>query len=166
LGPEYPLRKQYPELGIYLAGTADLILMDTTGELIIVDYKTNNAPKKKDLVLDTNGMVSNVQMAAYITMAENQLKTTVGRASFYSIEQRSSIKVIDPAGPPKTNSVLPVKRADYEPVLTALNNTLTDIVQYLTTGQYPVAAPANRSVCTDCPVKAVCRINFSGGEKA
>lgn len=166
LGPEYPLRKQYPELGIYLAGTADLILMDTTGELIIVDYKTNNAPKKKDLVLDTNGMVSNVQMAAYITMAENQLKTTVGRASFYSIEQRSSIKVIDPAGPPKTNSVLPVIRADYEPVLTALNNTLTDMVQYLTTGQYPVAAPANRSVCTDCPIKAVCRINFSGGEKA
>jgi len=166
LGPEYPLRKHYPELGIFLAGTADLVLMDNNGELIIVDYKTNNTPKKKDLVLDANGMVSNVQMAAYITMAENQLKATVGRARFYSIEQRTSIKVIDPAGPPKTNSKLPVVRDNYEPVLIALHKTLTNMVQYLKNGLYPVTNPANRGVCTDCPVKAVCRITFSGGDNA
>ncbi|AEJ18236.1 PD-(D/E)XK nuclease family protein [Gracilinema caldarium] len=166
LGSEYHLRRHYPELDIYLAGTADLILMDTEGQLIIIDFKTNNAPKKRELWLDSSGMVSNFQIAAYIKMAEQQLKTTVSRAAFYSIEQRMNVKVIDPEGPSKKNTILPVKRTDYEPVLTKLDETLALMVDYLKIGNYPVVHPANRGICTSCPVKAVCRINFSGGDKA
>ena len=166
IGPEYPLRKHYADLGIYLAGTADLILMDRVEQLIIIDFKTNWVPQKKDLLPDEDRRVSNFQIAAYISMAEEQLQRAVSQASFYSIEQRTNIEVIHPAGPQKKNSKLPVIRSDYTPVLESLDQTLALMVEYLKNGKYPVVDPADRRRCTACPVKAVCRINFSGGEKA
>lgn len=164
LGPEYPLRRKYPELGIYLAGKADLILMNNNGNLIILDFKTGKAPQKRELWPDAEGLVSNFQIAAYIRMAENQLSASVSHAAFYSIEERKTTRVIDPEGP-TNRSPLPVVRTGYEPVITKLDETLAVMVEYLKTGRYPVVEPANRSICASCAVKAVCRINFSGGDK-
>ena len=166
LGPEYPLKLHYKELGIYLAGTADLILLDNQDRLIIMDFKTNNTPKNSELCFDSNGRVANLQMAAYIRMAEDQLKAKVDRAYFYSIEQRASISVIHPDGPVRSNAKLPLSREQYEPVLQFLDKTLAIMVQSLKTGHYPVVEPAERKFCLSCNLASVCRITFSGGDRA
>ncbi len=166
LGPEYPLRLLYKDLGIYLSGIADLILMDNKGKLIIIDYKTKNTPKSKELYFNTEGLVTNLQMASYIKMAEAQIGAQVGRAVFYSIEERKNTRVIHPEGPKNKRSQLPKMRPDYEPVLEYLDEVLADMVASLREGSFPVVDRAYRKICSPCPVKAVCRINFSGGDKA
>lgn len=166
LGPEYPLSLLYENLGIYLAGKADLILLDNEEKLVIVDFKTKNTPKPKDLYFNTDSLVTNLQMAAYIKMAEAQIGSPVGRAVFYSIEERKNTWVVHPAGPKTKRSQLPKPRPEYEAVLDYLDSVLANMVASLREGSFPVVDRAYRKICSQCPVKAVCRITFSGGDKA
>ncbi|WP_304223003.1 PD-(D/E)XK nuclease family protein [Gracilinema caldarium] len=165
LGPEYPLNLLYENLGIYLSGKADLILMDNEGKLFIVDFKTKKTPKPKELYFNNDGLVTNLQMASYIKMAEAQIGSPVGRAVFYSIEERKNTWVVHPEGPKNKRSPLPLPRLGYEGVLEHLDMVLTDMVASIREGSFPVVDRAYRSICSQCPVKAVCRITFSGGDK-
>ncbi|MCA1949049.1 MAG: PD-(D/E)XK nuclease family protein [Treponema sp.] len=165
LGPEYPLSLFYKNLDIYLSGKADLILMDNEGKLVIVDFKTKNTPKPKELYFNNDGLVTNLQMAAYIKMAEAQIGSPVGRAVFYSIEERKNTWVVHPEGPKTKRSPLPLPRLDYEDVLKHLDMVLADMAASIRKGSFPVVDRAYRSICSQCPVKAVCRITFSGGDK-
>lgn len=166
LGAEYPLKRAYPRLGIYLAGKADILLLDNEGQLVIIDYKTSNQPKNRELWFNEDHRVENLQMAAYIRMAEEQCNARVSRATFYSIEKREHTMVIHPDGPKRKNSVLPVKREDYLPVLQTMDATLKTMVTYLKEGRYPVVEATRRRICATCTVAPVCRITFSGGDRS
>ncbi|MFQ3547291.1 MAG: PD-(D/E)XK nuclease family protein, partial [Termitinemataceae bacterium] len=171
IGSEYPLTYNYPTFGITLAGISDLILQDSTGNILILDFKTNTLPTTGELLPNQEGRLGNYQMISYIRMAESQLKKPVSRAAFYSIDQRKLFEVLSPKGislqtaQERNKSRLPVTRDSIETLVTdILEQQIKEIIDFLRKGCYPVPKLEDRDVCSTCQVKSVCRITFTGGE--
>ncbi|MDR1399193.1 MAG: PD-(D/E)XK nuclease family protein [Treponema sp.] len=74
LGAEIPLRREYPPSETVLSGKADLVLQDSAGDLLVMDFKTASLPPAAALVAMDDAETAipqNVQMAAYINMIEH-----------------------------------------------------------------------------------------------
>ena len=74
LGAEIPLRREYPPSETALSGKADLVLQDSAGDLLVMDFKTASLPPAAALVATDDAETAipqDVQMAAYINMIEH-----------------------------------------------------------------------------------------------
>ncbi|QQO09889.1 PD-(D/E)XK nuclease family protein [Breznakiella homolactica] len=165
LGPEFPLRKTYASAEIALSGIADLLLQDKNGSYVLTDFKTGRIPAAAELAADGDDSVpANVQMAAYIGMAESGGKPKVRTARFYSLDQRKYQKLVDDEAPPRSNLLFPVPREGYENEVLAVDRLFSQVLDHIGGGRYPVPDAGSRWVCADCRVSSVCRIPFMGGE--
>jgi hypothetical protein len=164
VGAEYPLQRNYAALGISLAGTADLVLQSGAGSLVLTDFKTANMPDAVDLTPGEDGLIGNLQIAAYIRMIEDEGAEPVAEARFYSLDNRTYQKVVSLAPPARSNLLLPVPREKYQNAIDAVDQTVAAIADNLALGNFPVPDPDRRDVCASCRVASVCRIGFSGGE--
>jgi len=164
MGAEYPLTRNYGALGINLTGTADLALRSGSGSIVLTDFKTAKAPGAADLTAGDDGLVGNLQMAAYIRMIEDNDAESVAEARFYSLDNRAYQKVVSPEPPARSNARLPVPREQYQSAVDAVDQTVAGIAENLMMGNYPIPDPDYRDVCAACRVASVCRIGYSGGE--
>ncbi|GAB1482267.1 PD-(D/E)XK nuclease family protein [Treponema sp.] len=164
LGSEFPLRKEYPELGLALSGIADLVLRANDGSLRVIDFKTGMMPSSSTLIVDENKDLANVQMAAYIAMLEKEATENVQEAYFYSIDTRDYRRLISAETAKKSNSILPLPRDEYEEELEALDESMEAAASALDSGYFPIPPPGSRSPCIQCRVSSVCRLSYAGGE--
>jgi hypothetical protein len=164
LGAEFPLKREYPELGPALSGVADLVLKMNDGSLAIVDFNTGLMPATADLVPDADGLLGDLQMASYVRMAEGDGSVQVRAARFYSIDNRNFRPVLADEERLRANARLPLSRDEYGTALDAVDETMQAAAGALVGAEYPVPPPGSRAACATCRVISVCRLPFAGGE--
>jgi ATP-dependent helicase/DNAse subunit B len=164
LGAEFPLKRAYSELGLSLSGIADLVLRTDEETLAIVDFKTGLMPAAAALVPDEAGFMGDLQMASYIRMLEGDGASKVRSARFYSIDNRRFRHVVADEERSRANSLLPLRREEYDDALKAVDETMETVAGALEESAYPVPQPGYRAACATCKVLAVCRLPYAGGE--
>ncbi|MDR1445878.1 MAG: PD-(D/E)XK nuclease family protein [Treponema sp.] len=161
LKPEYPLRREYPDLGLAMTGKADLVLRRTEKGYILTDFKTGLMPDKKDLLADEETSPANVQLPAYINMLEHGSSGKVNLARFYSLDNREYRDVINDDAPPNPSHTLPMNRKDYRCEIDWVDRILADLVSAMNEGDYRVPEMEDRD-CKNCSVSALCRSVYTG----
>ncbi|MCX7655530.1 MAG: PD-(D/E)XK nuclease family protein [Treponemataceae bacterium] len=154
----------------YLTGRIDLLTLHPDGFLTITDFKRGHLPKSSQLVVQESASPAienqyDIQLAAYIKMVEatpieGSLRT-VRWARLYSLEEGKFQKVVDPEGLSRQNSRLPLPRDSYESTLDMVDWLCDEYIEALERGVFPVPDIEHQEVCTNCPVRSVCRIPFS-----
>jgi hypothetical protein len=162
IGPEQALRRKFDGTDVLLSGISDLVAEDEDGKIILTDYKTGIMPAVSELLSEDNEIISNVQMAAYISMIEDSNKTTVKTARFYSLDNRDFRNVVSSIPPQRKNTKLPVEREAYQKEIDDVEILFKEIVDHMNVGNYFVPLPNERYYCNECRVSSVCRIPFSG----
>ncbi|MDR1324958.1 MAG: PD-(D/E)XK nuclease family protein [Treponema sp.] len=172
LGAEIPLRREYPPSETALSGKTDLVLQDSAGDLLVMDFKTASLPLAAALIATDDAdtaIPQDVQMAAYINMIEhihNAADTSdtndappplVTRARFYSIDNRKFCDVVDEKGG-KGKYHLPRTPEEYQREKDGVNALFAQVSDTVKQGAYQVTK--DRSNCGACTVSSVCRHAF------
>jgi hypothetical protein len=180
LKPEYPLRREYPDLKLAMTGKADLVLKRTEKDYILTDFKTGVIPDKRDLLaaeetspeenhaaefrslsFARRQVPANVQLPAYINMLEHGSKSKVNLARFYSLDNREYRDVINDDVPPNPLRVLPMNRKDYQSEIDWVDRILAALASAMNEGDYRVPEMEDRD-CGSCSVSALCRSVYTG----
>ncbi|MDR2483283.1 MAG: PD-(D/E)XK nuclease family protein [Treponema sp.] len=137
-----------------LNGRIDRVSVSPEDVPVIVDYKTNAYPSKKDSGA-VDGVIGDFQMPVYVRLYEEARKQQVGGAFFFSINKRDIGAVIGSPGGKRGQG-----REDYEPTLEALEGYIGRFCAALKDLNF---APEEISVgdCAGCVYKTVCRTAYS-----
>ncbi|MDR2419048.1 MAG: PD-(D/E)XK nuclease family protein [Treponema sp.] len=172
LGAEIPLRREYPCSETALSGKTDLVLQDSAGNLLVLDFKTASLPLTSALVAMDDAepaIPQDVQMAAYINMIEhgnhnaNTSDTNaaspplVTRARFYSIDNRKFLNVVGQNGG-KGKYHLPRTPEEYRREVNGVDALFARVADTVKQGAYEVTK--DRGNCVVCTVSSVCRRAF------
>ena len=125
---------------------------DGTRTYAIIDYKKKEPPKKKDVFLDAEGALANLQMASYVELCD-RAGMKVERALFWSIERASALEVF---GPGAERSDAEAYRGERQ----ALLRSLDAAAGMLRSGAF-LRADRRRGPCDGCAWKAACRATFA-----
>lgn len=145
-----------PDLAADFEGRADRIAWreNPDGAKIhaIIDYKKKDPPRRKDIFLDAEGGLADLQMAAYVELCERS-GMKVERALFWSIERAGALGVFGPYD----------ERPDaeaYRGERRALLRALAEAADMVRAGTFLRPDP-QRGPCAGCAWKAACRANFA-----
>ncbi len=178
VGVEIPLSWEDNQNNIPLFGKLDLVIKaeePADSEHFLLDFKTNMLPKPKDLILDEGNdedsnkdsndeMLGNYQLASYIFLLEEN-KMPVEKASFYSLDKREYLPVVDPKGP-RSKSSLPKTRANYAKEIESVEGFFYYSISLLEAELFPALNRDEREACKNCPYHPFCRINYLGEDIA
>ena len=165
VGPEQPLRREFENIPIALAGISDLVMRDDEGNTILTDFKTGVMPSTGELRAENPGEEPlNIQIAAYISMIEKFGRTKVRTARFYSLDNRTFKEVVSEKKPSKSNLKLPVTREEYQKEVEDAERAFRRLAEKMDAGEFMVPPPNKRLFCNECRVSSVCRIPYSGGD--
>lgn len=149
-----------------LFGRLDCVLVSADEQVLILDFKTNSLPSKKECFPDDNGVVSNFQMPMYVTLWENQtVKESVSKAAFVSIQKSEFIPIIGDFGGRKKG--LNRDGAEgFEKLLEGFEARLDEYVTALETANFEQLTQISFQTCQDCSWKTLCRTTYTvSGEK-
>ena len=137
-----------------LNGRIDRVSVSPDDVPVILDYKTNAYPSKKDSSA-VDGVIGDFQMPMYVRLYEETRRQSVGGAFFFSINKRDIGAVIGSPGGKRGQS-----REDYGPALEALEGYICRFCAALKRLNF---APEEISVqdCAACVYKTVCRTAYS-----
>lgn len=156
---EVNLAEPFEEARILLSGRADRVCTRPSAteetpekeEYAIVDYKRNRIPGKKAVLVDGQGMLMDLQLAAYSRMLFS-MDRSVEQAHYFSIESCTSRVVFGPKGArPSWN--------DFEPERRALENAIDSAGRILKEGSFLAIKPSDRS-CALCTARPSCRAHY------
>jgi hypothetical protein len=172
---ERVLSMELPDLGLALEGRADRVVFRTArialdadssmqasdasspgsppGEgCLLIDYKRKRCPAKKEFLTDESGRIQDFQINAYAAMLESA-GFPVLQAFYWSIEDNKPVAVFG-SGKQRPD------RASFEPERGALGKALIEASERIREGRFLEIKPSKQA-CSNCPVRAVCRIHFS-----
>jgi RecB family exonuclease len=188
LGAEIPLRHEYPPSETALSGKADLVLQDSAGDLLVMDFKTASLPPAAALVATDDAETAipqDVQMAAYINMIEhgNHNATNASNASNTSDTNVDNTSDTGNAAPPplvsrarfysmdnrkfrdvvderggKGKYHLPRTPEEYRREVNGVDALFAWVSDTVKQGAYQVTK--DRGNCGACTVSSVCRRAF------
>jgi hypothetical protein len=147
-----------------LKGYTDIILKDTSGKCIIVDYKTKKMPKRKDCTGDGENGLSDFQLPVYITLVEENEKSNVYTALFYSILDANPEVIIGTVCDTNTKKVVPYRKSDqiernsekYNLIFELFNEKINKYAQEISSGNFTIF-PKKTSDCFNCRYHRICR---------
>lgn len=157
---EVPLSRTYNDLSLVLQGRADRISgrLNETQEagipapLVIIDYKKNSTPSKKDFLVNEEGELHDFQIACYAAMLEGE-GFHVEQGFYWSIEAGKPVIVFGPGGArPDSQAFEPERKALLE-ALTLASGTIQE-------GAFLSIRPSGEA-CSSCTSRATCRAHFS-----
>ncbi|MDR2143270.1 MAG: PD-(D/E)XK nuclease family protein [Treponema sp.] len=141
---------------IRFTGTIDRVSLypaadaQSSGDALIVDYKTGKSPPQKDCVL-SGGVLKNFQMPMYIMLYEEKTSRKAGGGYFFSIN-KNEIKEIVGALPRKKG----VSREKYQETLDSLDEYSDRFREALQELDFsPETVPFHK--CVSCLYRTVCR---------
>lgn len=154
----------WAEKGLTLSGKIDLLGLNEHG-LLIVDYKKNKAPSKRDLLPDNGGPVS-FQIPCYVMLAEEgspkgdaalEAGGRVAAASYYSFEKERYRHVLHPEA--KAWYTADAMRG----VIEGARAALASMADRIRAGDFAIGFASDRTggrACRDCAFRAVCRRKY------
>lgn len=126
----------------------------SSGDALIVDYKTGKSPSQRDCVL-SGGVLKNFQMPMYILLYEKKTRRKAGGAYFFSIS-KNEIKEIVGALPRKKG----VSREKYQETLDSLDEYAGRFREALEELDFsPETVPFHK--CVSCLYRTVCRSAYA-----
>jgi hypothetical protein len=137
-----------------LTGRLDRVSVSEDDEPVIIDYKSNKTPSKKDSLAQEDEGVSNYQMAMYVKLYEEKHPVKTGGAFFISIKENDITAII--GKPQRKQGVL---REEFQPTLDALESGIRRFAGAVTT--MAVTPPRiNWNDCSACFYKKICRTTY------
>jgi hypothetical protein len=150
---EYPL--EFLAGKTLFNGRLDRISLSPAGEPVIIDYKTNTVPSKKDSTHTEDSPLEDFQMPMYVTLYEEKTGRTVGGAFFMSIHQRDLTAVIGSPGKKKGHL-----REAYQETLDAFKGYVEEFSASVGFLNFSPGEPDFQK-CLGCVYKRICRTTFS-----
>ncbi|MEN6476491.1 MAG: PD-(D/E)XK nuclease family protein [Rectinema sp.] len=148
---EHSMSMPLPGSDILLEGRADRIANRGNTEYLVVDFKKKRLPKPKDILVDSDGAISDFQIAAYVELCEHE-KIPVSRAWYWSLEDAESLVVFGPGG-------LKSGPEEYRQERQALIDALTGAAVRIRGGHFLIPDPVHGD-CEECGWRAACRALF------
>jgi hypothetical protein len=140
---------------ILLNGRLDRVSFSPEGDPVILDYKTNAVPSRKDSTETADAALTDFQMPMYVRLYEEAAKQQIAGAFFLSINQHDISAIIGSPGGKKGHS-----REDYQETLDALETYIDDFAGAVKSADFsPGEIVFDR--CAGCDYKNICRTTFS-----
>ncbi len=146
-------------------GKIDLLVMTPDDNFMIIDYKNSNSsfPAKKELLPDSNGIMTDFQMPLYTKLILSKFSEAPYAAVYYSIRDCEKCEAFN-------DSEGKISFDDYKPALIELNDYAglfkkkTEILEF-----EPCSGNDERDklgvkyyeTCTSCAFRTICRTTYS-----
>jgi len=147
-----------------LNGKLDCILKDENGKYIIVDFKMASLPKRAECISEDDEILSDFQLPMYITLVEENEKTEVHTALFYSILNLKAEVIIGSVHDLLTDINYPKKDEDiinktseiYKQLFNNFSKKVQQFAEETKSGNF-TAIETDTNVCYACRFNSVCR---------
>ncbi|MCL2440751.1 MAG: PD-(D/E)XK nuclease family protein [Treponema sp.] len=156
----------------YLNGKLDCILKDKNGKYIIIDFKMASLPKRNEClseILDNEDEVlGDFQLPMYIILTEENEKTEVHTALFYSILFLKTEVIVGSVHDIITEIDYPKKQTDrvlrtdnvYSGMMDLFNKKTQQFADEIRTGNLTVYE-TDSDICLNCAYNSICRKVYS-----
>jgi len=159
-------------------GKIDCLLLSPENDWIIVDYKNSKTsiPGKKDMYMDTNGLLGDFQMPLYFKLIEEEKLHKISAGYFYSIKDPQKIGPVDKFVVSKGTNTATYEL--YKPTIKTLeyyasnfnkaadpDNKDLSFTPYNSKSKKDISNVIPYENCIKCSFKGICRTTYSVGGK-
>ena len=137
------------------------------GKLVIVDFKLKWMPQRDDCTAEGENGLANFQLPMYTTLAEENIKSEIHTALFFSILNLTPEVIIGTVNDINTNTIIPKKEEKrilrnseiYNKIFEEFNAKALQFAEEIKTGKFSVFENKYNE-CYNCKYNRICRTAY------